>query len=91
MSEVVDISGLDKADVLAALYNHSKSQGMGLLWSTPEDMGHEEAAQLLNQNSYFDYLNGRVMKVNLGGSTLDTWGYDRDNGDGAARRAIFGK
>lgn len=36
----------------------------------------------------FDYLKGRVMKVNLSGDTLNEWGYDRDNGTGAAERAI---
>lgn len=29
-----------------------------------------------------DYVLGRVMKCDLSGDTADTWGYDRDNGEG---------
>ena len=84
----INISGLNKAEVLAALYNNSKTQGMGRLHYTPEPMTIQEANELLNQSHYFDYLKGRVMKVNLTSDSLDTWGYDRDNGKGAAYRAI---
>jgi hypothetical protein len=84
----INISGLDKAEVLAALYNNSKTQGMGILHYTPEPMTIEEASELLKEINYFDYLKGRVMKVDLTSDTLDTWGYDRDNGKGAAYRAI---
>jgi hypothetical protein len=84
----IDISGLDKAEVLAALYNNSKMQGMGVLHYTPEPMTVQEATELLNHADCFDYLKGRVMKVGLTSDTLDTWGYDRDNGEGAAFQAI---
>ena len=87
MSEV-SIKGLDPAAVLAALYNASKPQGMGFLHFTPGDMGVEEARDLLAQHGYFDYLKGRVMKVAIEGDTLSARRYDRDNGDGAAARAI---
>lgn len=80
----------NRAKVLAALYNNSKPQGMGFLHFDPELMEEEEARELLKQYTYFDYLKGRVMKVDLGGATLDPWGYDRDNGDGAAERALRG-
>ena len=84
----IALTGLDKAAVLAALYNASKPQGMGFLHYDPKPMTREEAAVLLEQTAYFDYLKGRVMKVDLSGDELDTWGYDRDNGQGAAERAI---
>jgi hypothetical protein len=32
---------------------------------------------------YFDYLFGRCLKVNLEGDETETWGYDRDWGEGA--------
>ena len=87
MSKIA-LAGLNKADVLAALYNASKPQGMGFMHYDPKPMTQEEAEGLLKQTTYFDYLNGRVMKVNLTGDEFDTWGYDRDNGQGAAERAI---
>ncbi|MBI4157817.1 hypothetical protein HY502_03135 [Candidatus Woesebacteria bacterium] len=84
----IDLKGLNKAAVLAALYNASKPQGRGFMHYDPTPMTVEQAEELLNQGTYFDYLMGRVMKVDLGGDSLDTWGYDRDNGEGAAQRAI---
>jgi hypothetical protein len=102
--ETIDITGLDKAEVFQALYNRAKTQGAGILHYTPEDMTLEEAREAINGGHssggdyvftppgmprlYFDYYKGRVMKVDLSGDELRTWGYDRDNGDGAARRAL---
>lgn len=99
---MIDISGLDKADLLAALYNNSRPQGMGIMHYDPKPMTVEEARTFLNvgddlsqmfgdlpgRSMYFDYLKGRVMKVNLSGDELDAWGYDRDLGEGAAMRVI---
>ncbi len=84
----IDLKGVNKAAVLAALYNASKPQGMGFLHYDPKPMTKKEAKKLLKHQTDFDYLQGRVMKVNLDGDTLNTWGYDRDNGEGAARVAI---
>jgi hypothetical protein len=36
----------------------------------------------------FDYLKGRVIKVNLSGDEIDPWGYDRDNGQGAVEEIV---
>lgn len=88
MSDSIDLKGLNKAEVLAALYNASKPQGMGFMHYTPEPMTTEQAAEILERQTYFDYLSGRVMKVDLAGDVLDPWGYDRDNGNGAAARAL---
>ncbi|MBO5477301.1 MAG: hypothetical protein J6A15_06070 [Clostridia bacterium] len=84
----IDISKKKKSEVLAALYNKSHPQGMGFLHYDPKPMTVEEAEQLLKTETYFDYLKGRVMKINLEGDVLDTWGYDRDNGEGAAKKVI---
>lgn len=86
---MINIKGLDKAEVLAALYNNSKPQGMGFLHFTPEDMTIEEAKNLLKRGMDFDYIQGRVMKVNLDSDIeFEEWLYDRDNGPGAAQRVI---
>jgi len=85
----VDISGLDKAAVLAALYNRARTQGLGMLHYTPEDMTVEEAKEILDAGeTYFDYLKGRVMKVRLRGDSFDSFLYNRDNGPGAAEAVI---
>lgn len=91
MDETIDISKLDKADVLAALYNNSKQQGMGFIDPRGRlPMTRDTASDLLKLGTYFDYVNGRVMKVELKGDVLNPWLYDRDNGKGAAARALAG-
>lgn len=87
----IDISGLDKAAVLAALYNASHPLGMGFLHFIPGNMPLEEARAELarrGERPYFDYLHGRVMKVEICGDTLNPGCFDRDNGAGAAAAAI---
>jgi len=89
---MVSTKGLSKAAVLAALYNASRPLGMEFFQFDPSPMTEEEAAELLENmkpNAYFDYLKGRVMKVDLKNDDgFDEWLYDRDNGAGAAQRAI---
>jgi hypothetical protein len=97
---LADISDLNEAAVLAALYNASKPQGMGFLQYTPEPMEEEEAAELLSRYREFDYLRGRVMKIrffnakraeseyNAPGKLSGEWLYDRDNGKGAFARVL---
>ncbi len=86
----IDITGLDKAAVLAALYNAARPRGMGFMDYTPKPMTTEEAKLELDRSfrSYFDYLNGRVMKVDLSGDSFDSRLFNRDNGEGAAEMAI---
>ncbi len=87
----IDISGLDKIEVLRALYERAQPQGMGFLHYKDEPMTRDEAKEFLAQRSdrkYFDYVNGRVMKVDLTGDILNPWLYDRDNGQGAAKVVI---
>lgn len=89
----MDISKLDKAAVLAVLYNSARLRGIeGMHFSTPEKMTREEALMLLveSQDKYFDYILGRAMKIDLSNDELDTWLYNRDNGSGAAEAAIAG-
>ena len=92
MSEgLIDLTGLDKAEVAAALYNNSKPQGLGFIDFNPEPMTVEQVRsdmKKLGEDLNFGYWNGRVMKTNLNGSSFDPWCYDRDNGQGAAARAI---
>lgn len=90
---MIDISGLDKATLLAALYNASSPQGMGFLHFDAQPMTPEDAQAIIasfgtSRPLYFDYLKGRVMKINLTKDEMDEWGYDRDLGTGAAQRVV---
>ena len=86
---MVDIKGLDKARVLKALYDHSHVQGSGFLQAVPDGVVTvEHCEMLLGSQTYFDYLHGRVLKVELSGDEFDERLYDRDCGEGAAQRAV---
>ena len=84
----MNIAHLSKAKVLAGLYNASRPLGMGVFHFDPKPMGEPEPAELLQRYTYFDYIKGRVMKVDLQGDELETQWYNRDNGDGAAEAVI---
>lgn len=86
---MIDITGLDKAEVLAALWQSSKTQGMSFLGRTKSNfVDVEEARRLLEVQQSFDYLYGHVMKVDLSGDSFDPYLYDRDVGVGAAQDVI---
>lgn len=88
----ISIEGLSKAEVLAALYNGSRQQGMGLMNAGGQQSMTTEQAQSVidsrNGDLYFDYLKGRVMKVDLDGDVLHTRLYNRDVGHNAAEQLI---
>jgi hypothetical protein len=92
MSELINIKGVSKPKLLAALFNGSRQQGMGALDTSGEvNMSEDEAQEILGKMSPrcdFDYLRGRVMKIDLSGDDLDPLLYDRDNGKGAAFNAV---
>ncbi len=83
----MDVSDLNKADVLAVLYNACVPMGMGFLQARNEVMTREDAEKLLKKTTYFDYLYGRPMKIKIE-DDLHPSLYDRDQGWGAAARAI---
>lgn len=87
---MINIKGLDKAEVLKALYDNSNLQGLGFLQAVPEDVVTvEHCRELLEKQTYFDYMYGRVIKVDLSSDeNFEEWLYDRDNGSGAAKMAI---
>lgn len=94
---MINIKGISKGKVLAELYNNSKPLGMGMLHYDPAIMLEEDAMIIIGDahttysnrgNLFFDYLKGRVMKVDITGDEFDPWLYDRDNGEGSAQRVI---
>ncbi len=88
--DVIDISNKNKADVLAALYNHAKPVGMGVVQYDPTPINREIAEKILKQMGYnFSYLKGRPIKISLEDDIIVVWAYNRDNDeDGLAQRAI---
>lgn len=127
---MVDIKGLDKAEVLLALWKGSHYQGLSFLalasdgvftiydaktliekkmfneWRRTkewdENMPYSVAeldGKLTNEfyewckeehtfSMYFDYVNGHVIKCDIGGDSFDERLYDRDCGEGHAAAVI---
>lgn len=89
-STIVQFDGLTREQVLCALYNASKPQGLGILNYDPKPLKIDEAKNVLSKSDYVDYLKGRVIKVELpeNAKEFDARLYDRDCGPGAARAAL---
>lgn len=90
--ESIDISGLDKAAVLRALFNAAltpahKSYSYGQMTSQEAKLMFDAASP----EKYFDYVGSRCLKVSLNKGAVWPAKYDRDNGGpGSAKRAIEG-
>ena len=96
MAEEIDISGIDKPSLLAALYNNARPMGMGVLHARGQ-MSRKDAVgastrgddSILQKECWeFDYLFGRPLKIDLGGDEAEPWLYDRDWGEGAFKRIV---
>lgn len=85
---MINIKGLDKAKVLVELYNHSHQLGIGMLQNA-KNLTLEDARELLKNETYFDYLYGKVMKIDLSSDEeFDEKLYDLNNGAGTAQKII---
>jgi hypothetical protein len=80
----MNVAGLDKAAVVAALYNAD-------FLRRPEPMTTEEARRLLSDADgrlYFNYLFGRALETSFATDEVRTDLYNRDNGEGVAEAVI---
>ena len=94
---MINIKGLDKAKVLHALWHASHAQGISFLGFMSSDFTLERAEAIIksrenidnpNYRYYFDYVDGHVIKCNIGEDEFDEALFDRDYGEGAAAAAI---
>lgn len=99
---MIDIKGLDKAEVLYSLWHNSHAQGMSFLGlpQTKEGFTFDRAKELIKERGYdpegdnrpcclyFDYVDGHVIKCDITNDEFNEGLYDRDCGEGAAAKAI---
>ena len=86
----ISIAGLNKAAVLAALYNGAaEPKGWGrMYWELTPMTGAEAVSWLARTGGVVESIKGRALNVDLSDDVLDTSGYDAENGPGAAARAL---
>ena len=89
-SNNINIKGLSKAEILVAMYNSSKPLGAGFLDPDYNSILTLEKAEMLYHQSHgrFDYVQGRLIKVNLLSDHVNPCAYDRDNGEGALAACV---
>ena len=86
---MVSYGELTKAEVLCALYNNATCVNYSSQHYKPGDLTIKEAEYLLKLTTFYDHLFARELKINLKDNhEFDETFYDRDNGKGAAQRAI---
>lgn len=99
--EVIDIRDLDRAELLAALYNATHAVGRGALHDLGRDMTVAEARAALDEQrhaqrrlshlgliAYFDFLYGRPIKLDVEQDVVDFYLYDNDAGHGTGKRVV---
>ena len=98
---VVDISGMNKAEILLALYNGAAPHGYGMFQAT-HDWTQEDADLFMeraeagagSRNGFgmgrlmFGDIFGRRINADLSGDWLDLNRYDAAHGKGAGRKAL---
>jgi hypothetical protein len=85
-----DGSLITKEELLAGMYNIGGPIGMGILQSSDKTMSELEAAKLLENNNYFDYLNGVRMKTSFElFPIMEYERYDKSQGEGTFLMVVY--
>jgi|TARA_R110000751_G_scaffold94864_1_gene185198 hypothetical protein len=87
---IVNIKGIDKAEILKCLVNDACiSMGWFLPYAN-RYLNLSECEEMLkvNETKYFDFYNGKSLHINLNGHQLYTTQYDEANGNDACYNSI---
>jgi hypothetical protein len=85
---MVDISGVDKLQLLEALWSNQKTASF---FTNPPQLApgfDHSAATAAIARGYIDYFCGRAIKADLSGDYVIPYLYDRDAGPGALQRIV---
>ena len=90
MDTYVNVSGLDSAELLLALWEGSFNASYFQSKTPPNPPTIGTAILVLSEayDKYIDYFNGRVIKIKFRTDNIDPWGYDQDIGEGAFARVV---
>lgn len=86
----VNVAGLDRAAVLAALYNNSSAPGLAALHEGPDQITADQARErMAGGETGYNYFWGRYLKVEFEGDLMEGGFYDNFIGSaGSAERVI---
>lgn len=87
----VDVTGLNKKQLLKELWKNSKPAAFFSMnrFPAPTDCSDNEIEKVLSsEECYADYLCGRLIKTSFKTDKLNPRGYDRDNGAGAMQKVV---
>lgn len=88
MDSKIDISGIDKIELLRALWTRQIVAAFFRFSEIPPPDFDESIAEKTIHDGYIDYFCGRAIKADLSGDILDPRGYDRNAGAGRARESV---
>jgi len=88
MAEGICFDDLEKANVLAALYNAAKPAFKQMSSYDPSPMTYKEAKQLTFSHSHFSHIKGRILLIIFIENSFNPKLYDKNNGEGAALKVI---
>lgn len=85
---MVDISDINKVELLRALWNNSTPAAYYVFTNTkPPEWDNEKATTAIG-NGFIDYFQGRLIKADLSCDQVNPSSYDRDNGRGALSEIV---
>lgn len=84
----IDISGLDKVELLRGLWIASKPAIFYSMFPDAAIPSFDEQSAKQAVSKYIDYFDGRCIKCDLRKDTFDPRLFDRDFGEGAALRVV---
>lgn len=88
---MVDVTGIDRDELLEALWREAKTAGFFDVFPVPPPAWdlHRAKAELKGK-TFVDYCLGRSIKTDVytKENLIDGWLYDRDNGQGAFARVV---
>jgi hypothetical protein len=89
---LINIQGLDKREVLKALFDAAIPKGNGWRKYDRTPMRLANAGTLLKKaeqnNTIITVITGRQLHVDLSGNEFDPTLYNQHNGEGAAEKAL---
>ena len=92
MNRQIDITGLDKAELLTALWYGARNLIVIFSYATGRveflDMRQNAVEFLSRRNNYIDYYNGRSIKTDFSRDLVDPYFYDRESGQGEFARIV---